>query len=178
MTTAREVCALHSEFVGGNYFVLRRSLAMMLPLPNNTECIKHEAIARPSTDTGWSRVGAWTGTLKNPTKCLWRWEPDRRSYFFFSPPAHLCAVTYMTEISLIVTLNKQFNSTQLVFGSKVSIFSSVCKTCPHNAPNIIHRRVRIPPETYIFILNFELLVRSSQHGEPSTNEIKHDIHPE
>ena len=54
-----------------------------------------------------------TGTLKNPTKCLWRWEPDRRSYFFFSPPAHLCAVTYMTEISLIVTLNKQFNSTQL-----------------------------------------------------------------
>ena len=61
---------------------------------------------------GWSRVGARTGTLKNPTKCLWRWEPDRRSYFFFSPPAHLCAVTYMNEISLWVTLNKQFNSTQ------------------------------------------------------------------
>ena len=36
------------------------------------------------------------------------WEPDRRSNFFFSPPAHLCAVTYMTEISLIVTLNNQF----------------------------------------------------------------------
>ena len=35
------------------------------------------------------------------------WEPDRRSNFFFNPPAHLCAVTYMTEISLIVTLNKQ-----------------------------------------------------------------------
>ena len=31
---------------------------------------------------------------------------DRRSNF--SPPAHLCAVTYMTEISLIVTLNNQF----------------------------------------------------------------------
>ena len=30
-----------------------------------------------------------TGTLKNPTKCLWRLEPDRR-YNFFSPPAHLC----------------------------------------------------------------------------------------
>ena len=56
------------------------------------------------------RVGARTGTLKNPTKCLWRWEPDRRSNFFFSPPAHLCAVTYMTEISLIVTLNNQFNN--------------------------------------------------------------------
>ena len=40
------------------------------------------------------------------------WEPDRRSNFFFSPPAHLCAVTYMTEISLIVSLNNQFNSTQ------------------------------------------------------------------
>ena len=52
-------------------------------------------------------LGARTGTLKNPTKCLWRWEPDRRSNFFFSPPAHLCAVTYMTEISLIVTLNNQ-----------------------------------------------------------------------
>ena len=61
----------------------------------------------------WSRVGARTGTLENPTKCLWRWEPDRRSYFFFSPHANLCAVTYMTEISLIVTLNKQFNSTQI-----------------------------------------------------------------
>ena len=41
------------------------------------------------------------------------WEPDRTYNFFFSPPAHLCAVTYMTEISLIVTLNNQFNSTQL-----------------------------------------------------------------
>ena len=29
-----------------------------------------------------------TGTLKNPTKCLWRWEPDRW-YNFFSPPAHI-----------------------------------------------------------------------------------------
>ena len=60
------------------------------------------------------RVGVRTGTLKNPTKCLWRWEPDRRSNFFFSPPAHLCAVTYMTEISLIVTLNNLFNSTQRI----------------------------------------------------------------
>ena len=29
---------------------------------------------------------------------------------FFSPPAHLCAVIYMNEIWLIVTLNKQFTS--------------------------------------------------------------------
>ena len=62
---------------------------------------------------GWSRIGARTGTLKNPTKCIWRWEPDRRSNFFFGPPAHLCAVTCMTEISLIVTLNNQFNSIQI-----------------------------------------------------------------
>ena len=47
-----------------------------------------------------SRVGSWTGTLKNPTKCLWRWEPDRRFNF-------LCAVTYITEISLHVTLSKK-----------------------------------------------------------------------
>ena len=74
-----------------------------------------------------SRVGARTGTLKNPTKCLWRWEPDRRSNFFFSPPAHLCAVTYMTEISLIVTLNNQFNSTQfnsILFGQDVVLSKS------------------------------------------------------
>ena len=43
-------------------------------------------------------------------------EPNRRSNFFFSPPAHLhfvCAVTYMTEISLIVTLHNQFTSPHL-----------------------------------------------------------------
>ena len=68
---------------------------------------------------GWSRVGARTGTLKNPTKCLWRWEPDRRSNFFFNPPAHLCAVTYMTEIFLIVTLNNQFTLPYLEFRSAV-----------------------------------------------------------
>ena len=44
------------------------------------------------------------------------WEPDRRSNFFFSPPAHLCADTCVTELLLIVTLNNQFNSTQLNLG--------------------------------------------------------------
>ena len=51
-------------------------------------------------------VSVWTDTLKNPTNCLWRLEPDCMSNFF-GPPAHLCAVTCMTEISLIVTLNNQ-----------------------------------------------------------------------
>ena len=68
------------------------------------------AVCRNHRIKGWSRVGAWTGTLKNPAKCLWRWEPDRRSNFFFSPPAHLCAVTCITEISLIVTLNNQLHT--------------------------------------------------------------------
>ena len=55
----------------------------------------------------WSRVGARTGTLKEHYEMSMAWKPDRRSNFFI-PPAHLCAVTYMTEISLIVTLNNQF----------------------------------------------------------------------
>ena len=49
--------------------------------------------------------------LKNPTKCIWRWTPDRRSVFFCIPPAHICAVTYMTKISLNVTLNNQIHLT-------------------------------------------------------------------
>ena len=51
------------------------------------------------------------GHVKEPYEMSMAWEPDRRSNFFFSPPAHLCAVTYMTEISLIVTLNTQFTFT-------------------------------------------------------------------
>ena len=47
------------------------------------------------------------------------WEPDRGSNFFFSPPAHRCAVTYMTEISLIVTLNNQFTFAFTLYQSKV-----------------------------------------------------------
>ena len=37
---------------------------------------------------------------------------------FFSPPPYLCAVTYMTEISLFVTLNNLFTS--LPLGEKVT----------------------------------------------------------
>ena len=62
------------------------------------------------TAKGWPRVGAWTGTLKNPTKCLWRWEPDGRSNFFLNPPAHLCAITYVTEISLPMKLSNRSHS--------------------------------------------------------------------
>ena len=42
----------------------------------------------------WPRVGAWTGTLKNPSKSLWRWEPDRMYNFFFNVSAHMCRHKY------------------------------------------------------------------------------------
>ena len=45
--------------------------------------------------------------LKNPTKCM-AWEPDHRSNFFFSTPAHLCAVACITEIILNMTLSKEY----------------------------------------------------------------------
>ena len=53
------------------------------------------------------------------------WEPDRRYNFFFSPPAHLCAVTYMTEISLIVTLNNQFNPNPIKIQTKCQFLLSL-----------------------------------------------------
>ena len=64
-----------------------------------------------------ARVGAWTGTLKNPTNCLWRWELDRR-FNFFNPPFHLNAITYITEISLHVTLSNQSLSRIVLRASK------------------------------------------------------------
>ena len=55
-------------------------------------------------------------TLKNPTKCL-----------------HLCAVTYMTEISLIVTLNNpihhQYSPMKAPRGGGCK--SRMCPTYPH-----------------------------------------------
>ena len=56
----------------------------------------------------WLRVGAWTGTLKNPTKCLWHLV------------AHLSVVTYMTDISLNVTLNNQIHL------ASIHVYPNVC----------------------------------------------------
>ena len=50
------------------------------------------------------------GHVKEPYEMSMAWEPDRRFNFFFNPPAHLCAVTYMTEISLNVTLNNHIHT--------------------------------------------------------------------
>ena len=44
----------------------------------------------------------------------WRWEPDRK-FNFFNPPVHQCAVTYITEISLHVTLNNQSHSLAIYY---------------------------------------------------------------
>ena len=87
---------------------------------------------------GWSRVGAWTGTLLNFTKCIWLFEPDRSSNFF-SLPAYLCAVTCMTKISLIVTLNNKCTSYHrklfvsvvcifLIFDEKLLTLRMACRT--------------------------------------------------
>ena len=56
-----------------------------------------------------ARRRCWTGTLKNPAKCLWRWEPDRRSTLFLGTLARLCAVANITEVLLNVMLSYQFN---------------------------------------------------------------------
>ena len=75
-------------------------------------------------------VGFFNVSVLAPTtKCLWRWEPDRRSNVFFSPPAHLCAVTYMTEISLIVTLNNQFTSPHYYHIRLLELFLFICVVC-------------------------------------------------
>ena len=46
------------------------------------------------------------GHVKEPQEMSMAWEPDRWFNFLFRPPAqlHVCAVTYITEISLNVTL--------------------------------------------------------------------------
>ena len=47
-------------------------------------------------------------TKEPPYEISMAWEPERRSNFY-SPPAHVCAVTCITEISLIVTLSNQYS---------------------------------------------------------------------
>ena len=52
------------------------------------------------------------GHVKEPYEISMAGEPDRMS-IFFSPPSHLCAVIYISEISLNLTLSN--HSTQLLF---------------------------------------------------------------
>ena len=88
------------------------------------------------------------GHVKEPCECLLCLEPDRRSNF--SPPTHLCAFTYMTEISLIVTLNNQFTS-PLVYGVgsptvDPTSYSACTYFCRHIYDwNIVNYDVKQPP---------------------------------
>ena len=55
-------------------------------------------IAHLSLKLRWAKKGGpcrcRMGMFKNPTKCLWRWEPNCRYNFYFSLPAHLCRQIY------------------------------------------------------------------------------------
>ena len=52
------------------------------------------------------------GIVREPCEMSMTLEPEQRSNFFFNPPVHLCAVSYMTEVSLNVTLTNR--STQSI----------------------------------------------------------------
>ena len=70
----------------------------------------------------------WTGTVKTPTKCLWRLEPDRRYKFFFSQPAHLCRHIYNWNI---VACDVKHQYTQCHSHSRVLryLMSSFMQSC-------------------------------------------------
>ena len=53
--------------------------------------------------------------LFHSTKCLWHWEQDRRSHFFFSPPVHLCRHIY------------NWNIVACEFKQKTHLISSFCR---------------------------------------------------
>ena len=56
---------------------------------------------------GFAPCRCLDGHVKESYEMSMALEPGRRSNYFFSSPAHLCTVTYITEISLNVTLNRK-----------------------------------------------------------------------
>ena len=54
--------------------------------------VLNEAVCRNHRIKRVVQIRCRTDTLKNPTKCLLRWQPDRR--YTFSPPALLCRHIY------------------------------------------------------------------------------------
>ena len=128
--------------------------------------------------------------LKNPTKCLWRWEPDRRSNLS-SPPAHLYAVACMTEISLIVTFNNQYTlhslctpNNKVLNESQPPFFSIIsCKMralpYPHchfvhkSAQHISHRGVMIDKKGNLGSRSFRM--RVGKLGGRSVFDIQIDV---
>ena len=65
------------------------------------------AVFRNNRKKGWPVSMLGRARKRTDTKCLRRCRP-----IFFSPPAHLCAVTYITEIS--------FNVSQLQMAKDIS----------------------------------------------------------
>ena len=50
----------------------------------------NEAVSRSNRIKRVAACRCLDGHVKEPaTKCLWRWEPDRSSNLFFSPPVHI-----------------------------------------------------------------------------------------
>ena len=74
-------------------------------------CRKRRLNGAVSLNNGIKRLGpcrCLDRHVKEPYEISMALGADRISKFIFSPPAHLGAVIYMTEISLIVALNNQF----------------------------------------------------------------------
>ena len=61
------------------------------------------------------------GHVEEPYKMSMASEPDCGSNFLFSPPGHICAVTYMTEISLIVAFNPDVGNHPVITSAHVHL---------------------------------------------------------
>ena len=71
-----------------------------------------------------------------------RWQP----LFLIGWQFSTCpAVTYMTEISLIVTLNNKFNSTQL------NLFSSIARRTEFDRRNLTWSKYSMPSTKFVFL---------------------------
>ena len=68
--------------------------------------------------------------LRKPTKCPWLREPEGRSNFL-SLPAHLFVFSYITEISLHVTISNQSHSLTMAWEAdrRSNFFSPPANLC-------------------------------------------------
>ena len=109
------MCVIKGDFVAKGSFdvsVAKGSFDVSVPLSSLYTymlaglCASLAGVASQAGDADSSRApgltsGSWTEPgvlactlqliviLKNPAKCLWRWEPDRRNNFFGPPARHL-----------------------------------------------------------------------------------------
>ena len=105
------MCVIKGDFVAKGSFDVSVPLSSLYTYMFAGLCASLAGVASQAGDADSSRApgltsGSWTEPgvlactlqftviLKNPAKCLWRWEPDRRNNFF-GPPAHLCRHMYI-----------------------------------------------------------------------------------